>query len=70
MEGVGKALVAAGLALAALGAVLVLFGKVPFLGKLPGDITVHRPGFTLHLPLATCLLLSAIVSLVLWILRR
>lgn len=70
MEGIGKALLAAGLVIAAAGAVLLLFGKIPFLGKLPGDITVERPGFTLYLPLATSLLISVIVSLVLWLLRR
>jgi len=70
MEGLGKALLTAGLAIAALGAVLMLLGKAPFLGRLPGDITVERPGFTLHLLLGTSLLLSVIVSLVLWLLRR
>ena len=70
MEGAGKALLALGLIIAALGGALLLFGKIPFLGRLPGDITVQRPGFTLHIPLATSLLLSVLVSLVLWLLRR
>ena len=70
MEGIGRALLALGLIVAALGGAILLFGKVPFLGRLPGDITVQRPGFTLHVPLATSLLLSAVVSLVLWLLRR
>lgn len=70
MGGMGKALLALGLVIAAVGGALMLFGKVPFLGKLPGDITVQRPGLTLHVPLATSLLLSVLVSLVLWLLRR
>ena len=70
MEGIGKALLTAGLVIAAAGAALLLLGKVPFLGRLPGDITVQRPGFTLHLLLGTSLLISAVVSLVLWLLRR
>lgn len=70
MEGIGKALLALGLVIAAIGGALVVFGKVPFLGRLPGDITVQRPGFTLYVPLATSLLLSVVVSLVLWLLRR
>ena len=70
MDGIGKALLALGLIIAAVGGALLLFGKVPFLGKLPGDITIQRPGFTLYFPLATSLLLSVIVSLVLWLLRR
>jgi hypothetical protein len=70
MEGIGKALLALGLIIAALGGAILLFGKVPFLGRLPGDITVQRPGFTLYVPLATSLLLSVVISLFLWLLRR
>lgn len=70
MEGVGRALLVIGLVLAAAGAVLLVLGKIPFLGRLPGDITVERPGFTIHLLLGTSLLISALVSLILWLLRR
>ena len=70
MEDIGKTLLVAGLVIAAAGAALLLLGKVPFLGRLPGDITVNRPGLTLHLFLGTSLLLSLVVSLVLWLLRR
>lgn len=70
MEGIGKALLALGLVIAAVGAALLLFGKVPFLGRLPGDIVVERPGFRLYAPVATSILLSALVSLVLWLFRR
>jgi hypothetical protein len=70
MEGIGKTLLVIGLVLAAAGAVLLLLGKTPFLGRLPGDVTVERPGFTIHLLLGTSLLLSAVVSLILWLLRR
>ena len=70
MDGIGKVLVAAGLVIAAVGVLLLFAGKIPFLGRLPGDITVERPGFTLHLLLGTSLLASVVVSLVLWLLRR
>ena len=70
MEGIGRVLLVLGLIIAAVGVALLLFGKVPFLGRLPGDITVQRPGLTLYVPLATSLLLSVIVSLLLWLLRR
>jgi hypothetical protein len=70
MEGIGRMLLVLGLIIAAVGGALLLFGKVPFLGRLPGDITVQRPGLTLYAPLATSLLLSVIVSLLLWLLRR
>ncbi len=70
MSGLGRLLIFAGLALTALGGLLVLHGKVPFLGRLPGDFLIERPGFTVYLPLGTCLLLSAVLSLVLWLLNR
>lgn len=70
MEGTGKTLLVIGLVIAAAGALLLLIGRIPFLGRLPGDITVERPGLTIHLLLGTSLLISAVVSLIFWLLRR
>ena len=44
--------------------------RLPWLGHLPGDLTIRRDGFTLYFPFATCLLLSAAVSLLLYLFRR
>jgi hypothetical protein len=68
----GKALLAFGLGVAALGALLILADKIPGLrlGRLPGDIAVERQGFRLYFPLATSLLVSAVLSLVLWLMNR
>jgi len=41
-----------------------------YAGRLPGDVIVRRPGFTLVLPIATCLVLSLLLTLLLWIFRR
>jgi hypothetical protein len=41
-----------------------------YFGRLPGDIVVRRPGFTFVFPIVTCLLLSLLVTLLLWIFRR
>lgn len=41
-----------------------------YFGRLPGDIVVRRPGFTFAFPIVTCLLLSLLLTLLLWILRR
>jgi hypothetical protein len=67
----------AGKLLAAFGAVLVLLGlalwaapAIPWLGRLPGDIRIERPGFRLYLPLATSVLASVVLSLVLFIVAR
>ena len=64
-----RLLIAAGIALLVLGLLWPWLSRLPF-GRLPGDLRIEREGFTLFLPLATCLLLSAVVSLVLWWLRK
>jgi hypothetical protein len=70
MVSMGKLLILIGLVIVAAGLLLLLSDKVPWLGKLPGDITIKRDNFTFHFPLATCILISAIVSLILWFLRK
>ncbi len=71
---IGKVLLVAGGVLLALGLFFTLGGKLPLLGKLPGDISIHRGSTHIYLPIATSLLLSAgltmLLSLILWILRR
>ena len=64
MNELGKALVVAGLAVALLGAVLWLGGRIPWLGRLPGDIRVDREHFKFYFPLTTCLLISILLTLV------
>ncbi|MCM2264896.1 MAG: DUF2905 domain-containing protein [Desulfuromonadales bacterium] len=66
----GKVLIILGLVLIIAGILLILPGKVPFLGKLPGDIRIERETFSFYFPLGTCLLLSLILSLVFWLFRR
>jgi hypothetical protein len=58
-----------GLVLGGAGLVLILTPVVPWLGRLPGDIQVERDNFRFYLPLTTCLLLSALVSLAHWAIR-
>ena len=66
----GKLLVIVGLAIAALGALLILAGRSPFLGKLPGDIMVQRKSFSFYFPVTTCIVLSVLLSLIMWLLSR
>jgi Protein of unknown function (DUF2905) len=68
----GRLLAVAGLGLAAVGALLVLADRFPWLriGRLPGDLTLERGGLRVYLPLGTSLLLSALVSLLLWLWSR
>ncbi len=70
MAGFGKTLIYLGLVLVIVGVVFSLAGKLPWLGHLPGDITIERERFTFYFPLATCILISLIVSLVLYFFRR
>lgn len=70
MQGLGKSLIVFGLIIAVLGVVLTFAGKIPWLGRLPGDIYVKRDNFTFYFPLATSILISVILSLILWLLRK
>ena len=70
MAGLGKILIYLGLVLVVIGVVLVLAGRLPWLGRLPGDISIERDNFTFYFPLATSILISLILSLVLYFLRR
>ena len=67
---VGKALVALGLLIALAGVVLMLVGRAPWLGRLPGDIHFQRGNFSFYFPLATSLLLSVVLTLLLYIMGR
>jgi len=66
----GKLLIILGITLIVLGLLLTFAGKLPLLGKLPGDIRIERENFSFYLPLGTCLLLSVLISLLLWLFRR
>jgi hypothetical protein len=68
----GRYLIVMGLAIVAIGLLLVLAGKFPGLriGRLPGDIYVERGNWKSYFPLMTSILLSIILSLVLWLLNR
>ena len=59
----GKLLIMFALILAAVGGVILLVGRVPFIGRLPGDIYIQRKNFTFYFPLATSILLSIILTL-------
>ena len=61
----GKILILMGAFMALIGGILLLVGKVPYLGKLPGDITIQKKNFTFYFPLATSIVISLLVSLIL-----
>ena len=70
MEGVARLLIFTGLVLVAVGVLLYASGRFTWLGHLPGDITIRRDGFTFYFPLATSILISVVISLLLHLFRR
>jgi len=71
VNGLGRPLIILGLILVAAGVLISFSPKLPtWLGRLPGDINIKRANFSFHFPLMTCLLLSAILSFVMWLFRR
>ena len=71
MNGLGRPLIIMGLVLLAAGLAISFSPKLPtWLGRLPGDIHIKRNTFSFHFPLMTCLIISAIFSFVMWLIRR
>jgi Protein of unknown function (DUF2905) len=66
----GKLLIVFGVVVALVGVVLVTMGRVPWLGRLPGDIHVERGNWSFHFPLVTSLLLSLVLTLIFYLIGR
>ncbi len=66
----GKFLILLGLFLVILGGAFVFGDRIPFLGKLPGDFVIRRENVTFYFPLATCLLISLILTLLFLLFRK
>ena len=65
MEDLGKTLILFGVLLTIVGGAIVLLGKVPGIGRLPGDIVIQRDNFSCFFPLATSILLSIVLTILL-----
>ncbi len=70
MEDLAKLLIAFGVIIILIGGALLLVGRVPFLGKLPGDITIQSGGLTCFFPLATSIILSILLTILLNVVLR
>jgi DUF2905 family protein len=66
----GKGLIGLGVLIALLGLVLLVAGRIPWIGRLPGDIYMRRGNWTFYFPLATSLVVSALLTLLFWLLNR
>ena len=69
---IGKFLIVTGIIISLVGVLLLIFRNsgIPFLGKLPGDIVIQKKNFTVYFPIATSILLSVILSLIIYFLGR
>jgi hypothetical protein len=67
---IGKFLILLGLIIAAIGGLLLFSEKIPWIGRLPGDIMIQRRNFTFYFPLVTSILLSVILTLIFWLIGR
>jgi len=70
MGGLGKTLIAVGIVLVVVGLLVSLAGKLPWIGHLPGDIHIQRGRFSFYFPLATCIVVSIVISLVAYLFKR
>lgn len=74
LEYIAKGIVTAGIIIAAIGMILLFIPKIPFIGeyigRLPGDIYIKRENFSFYFPITTSIIISIIVSLILYLFRK
>ena len=70
MSELGRFLIIIGAILLIAGVVLLFAPKIPWLGRLPGDIVIKRENFTFYFPLATSIIISVILTLILYLFRK
>ncbi len=70
MQALGKFLIVAGILLVLLGLGLYFGNGLSFIGRLPGDLRIERPGFKLYIPITTCILLSILLSAISFLISR
>lgn len=65
----GKYLIIFGILIVVIGIVITFWGKIPFIGKLPGDIKIEKENFTFYFPIMTSIALSVILTLIFWLIN-
>jgi hypothetical protein len=65
-----KLLISAGIVLLSIGLILLVVPKIPFIGKLPGDILIQKKNFTFYFPLVSLLILNLIIFILLYWLKK
>ncbi|MDQ3534416.1 MAG: DUF2905 domain-containing protein [Bacteroidota bacterium] len=70
MTGIGRLIIIAGFLLIIIGLIIYFSDKLPFIGKMPGDILVKKKNFTFYFPIVTSIILSIVISLILYLINR
>ena len=70
MQEIAKMLLSVGVVCILAAGVLMVLSKIPGIGKLPGDIIIKKENFTFYFPITTCVLLSLLVSLILFLINK
>ena len=70
IESIGKSFILFGIILIVIGSLFVMFGKLPWFGRLPGDFIIKREGLTIYLPIMTMILISLALTLLFNIIGR
>ncbi len=70
VSSLGRALIIAGIILTAIGLMLVFGARLPWLGRLPGDIYIQKKNLTIIFPITTCILISIILSAIFLLFKR
>jgi membrane protein implicated in regulation of membrane protease activity len=70
MHDLGKSLIVVGVLIVVVGVVLMLAGRVPWLGRLPGDISIQRGNWSFYFPVVTSLVVSVLLTLLFWLFGR
>ena len=67
---IGKFLIIFGIIIVAVGVLLLISVKIPWIGRLPGDIMIHKKNFTFYFPLATSILISVVLTFLFWLISK
>ena len=66
----GKVLIVLGVVIAGVGVLLIMGDKIPWIGKLPGDIIIRKEKFTFYFPIVTCIILSILLTMIFSLFRK
>ena len=66
----GKVLIVLGVVIAGVGVLLIMGDKIPWIGKLPGDIIIRKEKFTFYFPIVTCIILSILLTIIFSLFRK